>query len=209
MAEDQSQQADETAAGTGAGSEGSEPDYKALYEKAQSDLERAKANSRKWEDRSKANADKARAFDASQEKAKTVEERLAALERENAGLRAARDRAALVESVSRATGLELNDPAVWQGRSTDTDFFPGSFIESEFVFAGAGSKNGKELRVRYRLAEMYGGEPEDWSHVSGVGWVFDPDYNGRIRRAEVHWMENPEAGVHEVYWKRWRDEDQG
>ena len=119
MAEDQSQQAEETAAGTGAGEGGSEPDYKALWEKSQADLERAKANSRKWEDRSKANADKARAFDASQEKAKTVEERLAALERENAGLRAARDRAALVESVSRATGLELNDPAVWQGRSTE------------------------------------------------------------------------------------------
>ena len=95
MAEDQSQQADETAADAGAGA-GREPDYKALWEKSQADLERAKANSRKWEDRSKANADKARAYDASQEKAKTVEERLGALERENAGLRAARDRAALV-----------------------------------------------------------------------------------------------------------------
>ena len=119
MAEDQSQQADETAAGTGAGEGGSEPDYKALYEKAQSDLERAKANSRKWEDRSKANADKARAFDASQEKAKTVEERLAALERENADLRAARDRSALVESVARATGLDTSIVGALNGADED------------------------------------------------------------------------------------------
>lgn len=119
MAEDQSQQADETAAGTGAGEGGSEPDYKALYEKAQSDLEKAKANSRKWEDRSKANADKAKAYDASQEKAKTVEERLAALERENADLRAARDRSALVESVARATGLDTSIVGALNGADED------------------------------------------------------------------------------------------
>ena len=117
MAEDQSQQADETAAD--AGTDGQEPDYKALYEKAQSDLERAKANSRKWEDRSKANADKAKAFDASQEKAKTVEERLAALERENADLRAARDRSALVESVAKSTGLAASIVGALNGADED------------------------------------------------------------------------------------------
>lgn len=117
MAEDQSQQADETAAD--AGTDGQEPDYKALYEKAQSDLERAKANSRKWEDRSKANADKAKAFDASQEKAKTVEERLAALERENADLRAARDRSALVESVAKSTGLDASIVGALNGADED------------------------------------------------------------------------------------------
>ena len=119
MAEDQSQQADETAAGTGAGEGGSEPDYKALWEKSQADLEKAKANSRKWEDRSKANADKAKAYDASQEKAKTVEERLAALERENADLRAARDRSALVESVARATGLDTSIVGALNGADED------------------------------------------------------------------------------------------
>lgn len=117
MAEDQSQQADETAAD--AGTDGQEPDYKAPYEKAQSDLERAKANSRKWEDRSKANADKAKAFDASQEKAKTVEERLAALERENADLRAARDRSALVESVAKSTGLDASIVGALNGADED------------------------------------------------------------------------------------------
>ena len=69
---------------------GQEPDYKALYEKAQADLDREKANARKWEGRSKANSDKAKAFDAAQAKSKTVEERLAALESENASLQIGR-----------------------------------------------------------------------------------------------------------------------
>lgn len=98
---------------------GQEPDYKALYEKAQKDLERTKAYSRKHEAQAKANAEKAKAFDAAQTKARTVEERLAALESENASLRAERDRAALVESVARATGLDAAIVGALNGADED------------------------------------------------------------------------------------------
>ena len=151
MAEDQSQQADETAAGTGAGEGGSEPDYKALWEKSQADLEKAKANSRKWEDRSKANADKAKAYDASQEKAKTVEERLAALERENADLRAARDRSALVESVARATGLDTSIVGALNGADEDTGTGSGASLTEDQI---SKIKNPAE-RVRARARAIH------------------------------------------------------
>ena len=53
-----------------------EIDYKAKYEEAL-------ANSRKWEKRSKENAEKARQFDQMEQTSKSVEERIAALEAEN------------------------------------------------------------------------------------------------------------------------------
>lgn len=107
--------------------------------------------------------------------------------------------------VGRSVGARaLNDYVVNIPGMDDSHFFPDSEIEVTVVFAGAGSNPPKELRVRNRLAEMYGGEPDDWSHVAGQGWIFDPA-DGKIRRAEVHWMENPEVGLHEFYWKRWID----
>lgn len=89
-----------------------EPDYRELYEKA-------RAESRKWEGRSKANAQKARAYDETEAKARTVEERLAALEGENAALRAERDRASLVSRVSAATGVDAAIVASLSGADED------------------------------------------------------------------------------------------
>ena len=113
MAEDQSQQAEETAAGTGAGEGGSEPDYKALYEKALKE-------SRKWEARSKANLKELDELKAAAPKADpTVEERLSALESENAALKASAARSALVDSVAKATGLDRSIVATLNGEDED------------------------------------------------------------------------------------------
>ena len=97
----------------------------------------------------------------------------------------------------------LTDYVVHMPSGNDTVFFPGSDVEVRKVFAGSGSDPEKVLRVAKRLSDEYGGNPEDWSHVSGEGWIFDPDDNGRIRRAEVHWMECQDVGRVEFYFKRW------
>lgn len=76
-----------------------ETGYKALYEQA-------KAESRKWEGRSKANAKELEALKKQPAKDRTVEDRLAALEKENETLRATAVRNALVDSVAKATGLD-------------------------------------------------------------------------------------------------------
>ena len=73
-------------------------DYKAMYEQAI-------AESRKWESRSKANAEKAKKYDEMAEQSKTLEERLTAIEAANKALEDEKTRAGLVKSVSKATGV--------------------------------------------------------------------------------------------------------
>ena len=76
-----------------------EQDYKALYEQT-------RAESRKWEGRSKANAKELEALRRQPAQDRTVEDRLAALETENAALKAAKARAEMVREVATATGLQ-------------------------------------------------------------------------------------------------------
>ena len=73
-------------------------DYKAMYEQAISE-------SRKWETRSKANAEKAKKYDEMEEAKKTLEERVASIEAANKALSDEKERAKLVKSVANATGV--------------------------------------------------------------------------------------------------------
>lgn len=85
-----------------------EQDYRALYEQA-------RAESRKWEGRSKANAKELEALRRQPAQDRTVEDRLAALEAENEALKASAARNALVESVAKATGLDRSIVAALNG----------------------------------------------------------------------------------------------
>lgn len=79
-----------------------QPDYKALYEQSLKE-------SRKWEGRSKQHLEELRSLKESAGKRdRTVEERLAALEDENAKLKASAARSTLVASVAKATGLDAS-----------------------------------------------------------------------------------------------------
>lgn len=73
-------------------------DYKAMYEQAISE-------SRKWESRSKANAEKAKKYDEMEEAKKTLEERVASIEAANKALSDEKARAALVKTVAASTGV--------------------------------------------------------------------------------------------------------
>ena len=73
-------------------------DYKAMYEQAISE-------SRKWENRSKANAEKAKKYDEMEEAKKTLEERVASIEAANKALSDEKERAKLVKAVAAATGV--------------------------------------------------------------------------------------------------------
>ena len=111
----QAQGGTQTAAGdpqqAAGGSEGK--DYKALYEDAVKE-------SRKWEKRSKDNLEQLNALKQSQGKPDlTIEERIAALEKENGDLKAASERAALVDSVAKATGLDRSIVATLSGADED------------------------------------------------------------------------------------------
>ena len=78
---------------------GSDPtDYKALYEQTL-------AESRKWEKRSKDNADKAKKYDELESANQTLEERVASIEAANKALENEKERARLVKSVAKSTGV--------------------------------------------------------------------------------------------------------
>ena len=73
-------------------------DWKAKYEQAI-------AESRKWESRSKANAEKAKAYDEMAESKKTLEERVNAIEAANKALEDEKKRTQLVKAVAASTGV--------------------------------------------------------------------------------------------------------
>lgn len=73
-------------------------DYKAMYEQAISE-------SRKWESRSKANAEKAKKFDELENAKRTLEERVSIIEAANKALEDEKERAELVKAVASATGV--------------------------------------------------------------------------------------------------------
>lgn len=73
-------------------------DYKALYEQTL-------AASRKWESRSKSNAEKARKYDELAAGEKSVEQRIEALEAANKALENEKTRSKMVRSVAKATGV--------------------------------------------------------------------------------------------------------
>ena len=80
-------------------------DLAAQIEALTKDRDEWKRHSRENEARAKENAEKAKAYDGSQEKSKTMEERLAALEAERNQLASEKERSALVSKVSKATGV--------------------------------------------------------------------------------------------------------
>lgn len=73
-------------------------DFEALYKQAIKE-------SRKWEERAKANKEKADKWDAAANGSDSLEERLAALEAENTAMKEAKARRELVAKVATATGL--------------------------------------------------------------------------------------------------------
>ena len=95
------------------GEGGQEPDYKALYEASVKE-------SRKWEERAKANKDKADKWDEASAGSDSIEERIAALETENKRMRDATARHALVAKVAAATGLSESVVETLNGSDEET-----------------------------------------------------------------------------------------
>ncbi len=110
-----------------------EPDYKALYEKAL-------AESRKWEGRSKANKKELDELKNQPAQDRTVEERLAALEDENKSLKASAARNALVDSVAKATGLDRSIVSALNGADEEALTEQAQAIAAQLKPAGGAPK---------------------------------------------------------------------
>lgn len=82
-----------------------EKDYKAMYEAEKAEHEKAVAESRKWESRSKANAEAAKKLEELTAGETSVEDRISKLEAANKALEDEKARNALVAKVAASTGL--------------------------------------------------------------------------------------------------------
>ena len=82
-----------------------EPDYRALYEQAKSDVAKWKAQSRKNESRAKANSGAATELEQNKTQLQELSERLSALEKENTSLKETAKRKKIVAKVANETGV--------------------------------------------------------------------------------------------------------
>ena len=108
-------------------------DYKAMYEQAI-------AESRKWESRSKANADKAKKYDELESAKKTLEERVASIEATNKALEDEKNRAALVKSVAKSTGVPESIVAVLSATDEDALTTQAKAIAENYKTPGGAPK---------------------------------------------------------------------
>ena len=76
----------------------------------------------------------------------------------------------------------------------------GTRLQNVQVFAGKGTR--VVFRDAAKYAERYGGNPDDWQHVKGLGVV---DFYGDERSAELHWVQCEGLGKFEFFVKRWLD----
>ena len=75
-----------------------------------------------------------------------------------------------------------------------TQFTEGTRISNVEVTHGKGRRN--KINVIDKLVDKYGGSPEEWQKVKGIGHV---DFKGESYKAEIHWYQ--EENVGKVDWK--------
>lgn len=78
------------------------------------------------------------------------------------------------------------------------NFVEGTWVTHIKPFSGKGTKS--EYRDAWKFAERYGGEPEEWQHVKGIG-VLDTEYGPQ--KAEIHWSQHREYDMKELFVKKW------
>ena len=106
--------------------------------------------------------------------------------------------------IGKSVGAKARNYTVYfLNEGYESRFVEGSDIIERKNFAGRSSEPFKELRVKQRLADAYGGNPDDWKHIAGRGWIFEP-VTGKIKEAEIHWMQNDEIERSEEFvFKNW------
>ena len=76
----------------------------------------------------------------------------------------------------------------------------GTKVQNREVFAGYGTGTPLHEGVAEGLAAQYGGKPQKWQHVKGIGIIDD---DGENVRAEVHWFQEESVGQVKHKIKKW------
>ena len=76
----------------------------------------------------------------------------------------------------------------------------GTKVQDSQVFAGYGTRHPLREEVKEGLTEAFGGDPEKWQHVKGIGIIND---DGEGVKAEIHWFQQPATGQVRHKIKEW------
>jgi hypothetical protein len=105
------------------------------------------------------------------------------------------------ELIHKSVGAKSRNYAIMDLTTGDMfQLVEGEYIHNKEVFAGKGVKVPYLKAERY--AEKYGGKPEDWMHVKGIGLVRTKDGD---RKAEIHWSQCDGIGAVEHFIKEYLD----
>lgn len=102
------------------------------------------------------------------------------------------------EILPRSLGAKWANYDIAMPDGTVAHFAEGSKLHNIEVFAGKGTK--KPIRDVDRLVKTYGGKPEDWMKVKGIGTI---SYRGEENKAEIHWYQANGGGKEELKFKRY------
>ena len=78
----------------------------------------------------------------------------------------------------------------------------GARVLGQEIFAGKDTSNKIREVTRLRLADAYGGDPDDWQKCKGHTVI---DCDGEEVKAEIHWYQEESAGKVELKIKRWEE----
>ena len=101
-------------------------------------------------------------------------------------------------NIGKSLGAAASNHKVWVEGEGYYKLAEGTKITKVHVFAGKGTKT--PVRVAKHLTKQYGGIEENWQHTRGEGIV---NFEGKNRRAELHWFENQDVGKIKMKVKRW------
>lgn len=121
-------------------------DYKTMYEQAI-------AESRKWESRSKSNAEKAKKYDELESAKKTLEERVSEIEAANKALEDEKARITLVKFVAESTGVPESIVASLSATDEDTLTEQAKAIAENYKLPGGAPKMGEAGKFPRDMAQ--------------------------------------------------------
>lgn len=103
--------------------------------------------------------------------------------------------------IGRSVGAKsLNYDVIDPSTGEFFKFVEGSRIRNSEVFAGNGVKKALKEEVAEGLTKEFGGSPDKWQHVKGIGTL---DYYGEELEAEVHWFQEETVGKVKFKVKEW------
>ena len=100
------------------------------------------------------------------------------------------------EYIGRSVGAKVKNYDIQYGDKI-VHLVEGTYLRDKQIIAGNGRK--RKIDEIDRLIETYGGNPDKWVKVKGIGTI---DNDGKNEDVEIHWYEEPSVGKVKLKFKK-------